>query len=106
MNLPPKRTGRTEQAIMQMPASQPAVVDIAGLKIAIYESEEMSGKSGYATRLWDCSVGLAQWMTQALVQECQKSWMTQLLGQEAQKSRMRQRLVQEPQKIRTSVCVI
>ena len=62
------KTPRDAPTFMQMPASQqPAVVDIAGLKIAIYESEEMSGKSGYATRLWDCSVGLAQWMTQALV---------------------------------------
>ena len=48
--------------------SHPCWVDIgADLRVAIFEDE--SCNSGYATRLWDCAIGLSRWMCGSLLDE-------------------------------------
>ena len=45
-------------------APTPIEVDIAGLTVTICEDDE---STAYAARLWDCSVGLSQWMIESLL---------------------------------------
>ena len=48
-----------------MPHS-PVSIDVSeGVAITVFESDH-DGKCGYATRLWDCSVGLSRWMLESL----------------------------------------
>lgn len=49
--------------------SSPVLVDIAGMEVAIFENDAACRKCGYATRLWDCSVGLSIWMVESLVEK-------------------------------------
>ena len=60
-----------EQRKQQSLASSPVHVDVAGMPMVVYENDR--GQCGYATRLWDCSVGLARWMAESLLLDEQRS---------------------------------
>ena len=52
-----------------MPPPSPVSIEISeGIAITVFESDE-DGKCGYATRIWDCSVGVSRWMLESLPYE-------------------------------------